>query len=58
MSTVSNSSHLEIERDNQSATGTKMVIKKENCNNVFKFSDGYKVYHGLMQRLLNTSRFT
>ena len=28
MSTVSNSTHLEIERDNQSATGTKMVIKK------------------------------
>jgi hypothetical protein len=28
ISTVSNSSHLEIERDNQSATGTKMVIKK------------------------------
>jgi hypothetical protein len=28
MSTVSNSTHLEIERDNQSATRTKMVIKK------------------------------
>ena len=28
MSTVSNSTHLEIERDNQSAPGTKMVIKK------------------------------
>jgi hypothetical protein len=28
MSTVSNSTHLGIERDNQSATGTKMVVKK------------------------------
>ena len=28
MSTVSNSTHLEIERDIESATGTKMVIKK------------------------------
>lgn len=28
MSTVSNSTHLGIERDNHSATGTKMVVKK------------------------------